>query len=330
MVAFDKYYGGSSMVSRFEIHAYESQDAITKAIKTGEVSATADLAGTDLSQIDTHSYDIVDKPINSGVYALFNMSSPILKDHAVRQALELATDTTAIRNALPTKAPALSLPFVNGQLTGDGIPQPATSNALSAAQVLDADGWQLKGSVRENKGQRLSLTIATTKNAQYEKALEVLAGQWRKLGVEVNTNVVNTADPAANFVQSVLQPRAYDVLLYELFIGADPDVYAYWHSSQVGTSGYNFSNYASDAADDALSSARSRLEPDLRNVKYKAFARQWIADVPAIGLYQPVMEYVVSKHVHALEPSSKLVSAYDRYANVLDWSVEQKSVYKTP
>jgi peptide/nickel transport system substrate-binding protein len=188
----------------------------------------------------------------------------------------------------------------------------------------------MKGSVREKKGQKLIVTIATTKNPQYEKSLEVLAGQWRKLGVQVNTNVVDTTDPSSNFVQNILQPRSYDVLLYELFIGADPDVYAYWHSSQVGTSGYNFSNYANGAADDALSSARSRLEPELRNVKYKAFARQWIADVPAIGLYQPVMEYIYSKHVRAIDPSSTLISPYDRYANILDWNVEQKSVYKTP
>jgi peptide/nickel transport system substrate-binding protein len=330
MVAFNKYYGGDPFINRFEVHAYDTQEAIAQALRTGEVSATADLTGADASRIDTGNYNVIDKPVNSGVYALFNTQSAILKDATVRQALELATDTAAIRKGLSMPVPALDLPFITGQLTGDGIPHPAPFDIAKAAAVLDKAGWTLKGSVREKKGQPLAVTIATIKNAQYEKALEVLAGQWRKLGVQVNTNVVNTTDPTANFVQNILQPRSYDVLLYELFIGADPDVYAYWHSSQVGTSGYNFSNYASGAADDALSSARSRLEPELRNVKYKAFARQWVADVPAIGLYQPVMEYVYSKHVKSIDPSSTLVSAYDRYANILNWSVEEKSVYKTP
>jgi peptide/nickel transport system substrate-binding protein len=330
MLAFNKYYGGAPFVNRFEVHAYDTQDAIAQALRTGEVSATADLAGVDDSRVDTSNYNVIDKPVNSGVYALFNTQSPLLKDKTIRQALEMGTDTAAIRAGLSMPVPALDLPFINGQLTGTGIPHPASYDAARAASLLDKDGWALNGSVREKKGQRLMITIATIKNAQYEKALEVLAGQWRKLGVQVNTNVVNTTDPTANFVQNILQPRSYDVLLYELFIGADPDVYAYWHSSQVGTSGYNFSNYASGSADDALSSARARLEPELRNVKYKAFARQWVADVPAIGLYQPVMEYVYSKHVKAIDPSSTLVSAYDRYANILNWSVEEKSVYKTP
>lgn len=330
MTAFDKYYGGLPLVSRFEIHTYDTQDAITAALRTGEVNAASGLGGANVSQIDSSNYTIASKPVNSGVYALFNTTTPILQDKAVRQALEVGTDTTAVRTSLPIAVPSLSLPFINGQVTGADVPHPAPYNATKAAQMLDSDGWLLKGSVREKGGQRLSLNVVTTKNSQYEKALESLAGQWRKLGVEVNTTIINTTDPTANFVQGVLQPRSYDVLLYELFIGADPDVYAYWHSSQVGTSGYNFSDYSNKVADDALASARSRLEPALRNAKYKAFARQWIDDVPAIGLYQPVAEYVYNKHVTAVDPNATWISAYDRYDNVLNWSVQQKSVYKTP
>jgi peptide/nickel transport system substrate-binding protein len=330
MTAYDKYYGGVPLLNRFEIHSYDSQESIVRALRTGEVSAAADLTGVDPSQIDTHNYDISTRPINSGVYAMFNANTPILKDQPVRQALELATDTKAIREALSVKVPALDLPFINGQLTGVDIPHPAPTDVKKATALLDQAGWVLKGGVRQKDGQKLSLTIATTKNAQYERALETLVGQWRKIGVVVNTNVVDTADPSTNFVQNVLQARNYDVLLYELFIGADPDVYAYWHSSQIGMSGYNFSNYINKTADAALASARSRLEPDLRNAKYKSFVHQWVDDVPAIGLYQPVAEYVTNKHVHSVDPASTIISSYDRYANVLDWSVQEKSVYKTP
>jgi len=331
MTAFDKYYGGAALLNRFEIHAYESQDAILRALRTGEVNAAADLMGTDTSQIDTANYDISTKPINSGVYAMFNVNTPILKDKTVRQAFELGTDTKAIRESLSIKVPELDSPFINGQLTGDDIVHPAPMDTKKAAALFDQAGWLLKDGIRQKGDQKLSLTIATTKNAQYERALETLVGQWRKLGVVVNTNVVDTSDPSTNFVQNVLQARNYDVLLYELFIGADPDVYAYWHSSQTGLNGYNFSNYFNKSADATLASARSRLEPDLRNAKYKLFAHQWMDDTPAIGLYQSVAEYAVNKHVRSANiGNSVLISSYDRYANILDWSVQQKSVYKTP
>ncbi len=330
MTAFDKYYGGMPKLNRFEIHSYNTQDAIIRALRTGEVNAAADLTGTDAAQIDTHNYTITSQPDDSGVYALLNTASPVLKDKSVRQALQLATDTSAIRKSVTGVTLPLGLPFINGQLTGYEIPSPPAADATKAASLLDAAGWKAVNGIRQKDGQKLALSVVTTKNLQYEKALEAIAGQWRKLGIVVNTNVVDMNDPSTNFVQNTLQARNYDVLLYELFIGADPDVYAYWNSSQATPNGYNFSNYANKAADDALASARSRLEPELRNAKYKAFARQWLDDVPAIGLYQPEVEYVYNKHVHSIEGGATLVSPNDRYENVLDWTVNQKPVYKTP
>lgn len=330
MTAFEDYYKGMPMLNRFEVHAYGRQDDIMQALRTGEVSAASDLSGENASRVDTHNYQVTAQSVNSGVYALFNNTTPILKDKAVRQALRLATDTAAIRAKLGVNAPALDLPFINGQLTGSDVPHAPAPDAKKAAALLDAAGWTLSSGVRKKGGQTLTLAVTTIKNPQFEKALETLVGQWRNIGVVVKTNVIDTTDPASNFVQSTLQGRNYDVLLYELFIGADPDVYAYWNSSQIGTSGYNFSNYVNKAADASLASARSRLEPELRNAKYKVFAKQWLDDAPAIGLYQSVVEYVSNRHVRSIDPTAQLVSAQDRYSNVLYWSVNQNSVYKTP
>jgi peptide/nickel transport system substrate-binding protein len=330
MNGFDKYYRGKPLLGRFEVHAYDTQEEIIKALRAGEVSAATDIVGVNTAQIDTHNYNIATRPVNSGVYALLNNDSPILKDKTVRQALQLATDTKAIRKELQGGASVLDLPFVHGQLTGSDVPHAPAADNNRAKLLLDQAGWKLEGGVRKKDNAKLSLIVTTTKNSQYEKALEVLAGQWRKLGIIVNTHVVDTSDPSANFIQQTLQARNYDVLLYELFIGADPDIYAYWHSSQIGMSGYNFSDYVNKTADAALASSRSRLEPELRNAKYKAFARQWLDDAPAIGLYQPVTEYISNKHVQAFDSTATFISSQDRFANVLYWSVGQESVYKTP
>lgn len=327
--ANERFYKGKSLLNRFEIHAYEGQDDILAALRTGEVSAASDITGTDPLQIDDRNYSLAVQPINSGVYALLNTASPLLADKTLRQALQLATDTKAIREGLAVEVPRLDLPFIDGQVTGD-VARPAATDIAKAGALLDSAGWVMKDGVRQKGDQALALNVVTTKNMQYEKALETLAGQWRRLGIAVNTTVVNSNDPSINFVQDILQRRNYDVLLYELFIGADPDIYAYWHSSQTVANGYNFSNYANKTADDALASARSRLEPELRSAKYRAFIQQWVDDVPAIGLYQAVAEYAYSKHTHSVDTSYKLISAYDRFTNVLDWSVNEKQVYKTP
>jgi peptide/nickel transport system substrate-binding protein len=330
MVANTDYYKGTPRLNRFEVHAYDNGEAVFQALQAGEVSAAADMPPNLADQVSKDNYKVLTQPIDSGVYALLNNDTPILKDKKVRQALQIGTDTEALRKNLSMQTPVLDLPFVNGQLSGADVPHAPTYDPKKAASLLDEAGWVISGNTRKKDGQDLTIHVTTTKNVQYEKALESLAGQWRQLGVVVSTTVVNPSDPTVNFVQNVLQARNYDVLLYELFIGADPDVYAYWSSSQVGLSGYNFANYVNPTADAALASARSRLEPDLRNAKYIAFAKQWIDDAPAIGLYQSVTEYVTNKHVRSADQTAKLASSTDRYANVLYWSVETASVYKTP
>lgn len=77
-------------------------------------------------------------------------------------------------------------------------------------------------------------------------------------------------------------------------------------------------------------SARSRTETNLRDAKYTNFARQWLSDVPAIGLYQSTVQYVHTANVRALAPDAVLVSGLDRYQNVLYWTVGTERVFQTP
>ncbi|MNU00004.1 hypothetical protein D3C72_2430130 [compost metagenome] len=79
-----------------------------------------------------------------------------------------------------------------------------------------------------------------------------------------------------------------------------------------------------------MSSAHSILDPELRNAKYISFAKQWLQDVPAIGLYQPVAYYVHAKTSQSMNPATQLISTRDRYADVLYWTADQSTVYKTP
>jgi len=106
-------------------------------------------------------------------------------------------------------------------------------------------------------------------------------------------------------------------------------VYAYWHSSQANAKGLNFANYRSGLADDALSSARARLDLALRTAKYKTFYEQWVKDTPAIALYQPMLSYVTTQNSMSIEKDKPIIDAAERYQNITRWSVLQKMVYTT-
>lgn len=324
----DSYYRGAAKLSRIQLHVYKDAESIKRALTTSEVNAASDLSVVMADSVKNARYTADNHPVNSGVYAILNTVSPTLQDQKVRQALQVGTDTQAVRKSISDKLPALDLPILQSQISGE-LPKAPEFSVERARQLLDEAGWRLDGSTRKKDGAVLTLAVVTTKNPDFERALSVLSEQWRRLGVTVTTSIVDPSDPSQNVAQDILQPRRYDVLLYQLTVGGDPDVYAYWHSSQA-SGGFNLSNYKSAISDEALLSARSRVEQDLRSAKYVTFARQWLNDVPAIGLYQATAQYVHTNTVHTIPNDAVLVSAADRYRSVLYWSVGTRSVYQTP
>lgn len=323
------YYRGAPRLARFELQVFDDEDSLVTAINAGEVSGASDISPTSVNEINSR-YNVEPVALNSGVYLIFNLTNTILSDAAVRQALQVGTDTAVIRKGVGGGVLALDLPVLPSQLSGVSIPKAPAADVEKANAMLTKAGWKLSGSTRSKKGQELKITLTTSNKAEYDTVAKLVKTQWQKLGITVDIRTVDATSASSVFVQDVLQNRNFDVLLYELSIGADPDVYAYWHSSQIGQYGYNFASYSNAAADASLASARSRLDPALRMAKYRAFAVQWLKDAPAIALYESVVEYVVNKNDTAVDPSAQLATEADRYTNVLYWAVNKDTVYKTP
>lgn len=329
MTAFADYYKGEPKIGRFEIHGYQSTDQVLAALQSGQVNASPDV--TDVSKLQSlGGYTLKNYSINDGVFAFLNTSQPALKEKAVRRALQRGLNIDQIRDELTGNVTPLNLPFVSGQLEGVSLPKVASYDPAVARKLLTKAGWKQSGEFRKKKGKLLTLNVVTIDNAQYKVITEQMKKDWAALGVDVQVSEVDLADALQDFRRNTLQPRAYDVLVYEISIGADPDVYAFWHSSQVGSSGLNLSVYKNKIVDDALSSARSRSEQDLRNLKYQSFLKQWVSDVPAIGMYQSQLHYVQNKSLESLNINQRLISPYDRYANVQYWTAARDSVYNTP
>lgn len=329
MVANPNYYGPTPRLARFEIHNYASSSELNTALRTNEVTAVADIDSVAAKKNLPNGYQIQNYTIDDGVFLIFNTTQPDVKDVSVRQAIQQTLNIEDIRKAAGGNVPALDLPFIASQVPG--APHAQASNIKHARELLDAAGWKLNGAGQRVKdGTVLELQFKTISNPQYKRVAKAIVSQLAAVGIKVNLTVIDTSNRSSNFVQTVLQPRAYDMLLYELSVGADPDQYAYWHSSQTGIDGYNFANYNDPVADAALLTARDRLDPVLRTAKYTVFANQWLQDVPAVGLYQQTVTYVHTKKSTSINPSAKYVTTSDRYGNIANWSVGQQSVYKTP
>lgn len=325
MEANDRYYGGNVRLNRFQLHTYETRDTLKKALVTNEINAALGLGADQIGDVVRRG-DFVASPnaLLDGMFALFNNDKPLLQDIQIRQALTLATNQQAIIAAVDGRGNPLSGPLPQSLVTGETAVQ-APYNLEEAAAKLEAAGWKLTGSERKKDGVTLELSVVAPDSGDYKPILNQLAKQWEAIGVRVKVQLADTETIASDY----LQPRAYDVLLYELTIGADADVYAYWHSSQANAKGLNFANYRSGLINDALSSARARLDTNLRVAKYKTFYEQWLKDVPAIALYQPLLSYVTTSNSTSIDKNESLADAAARYRSVEQWAVSQATVYTT-
>ena len=326
-----KYYGAVSTLSRLELRAYGNESLLVKAVNSGEVSAASGLSLSAADNIKSKQYSTKHWLLNKGVYLLMNNRSQTLQDARVRRALRYATDTSSIRATVGDNVARLDTPILQSQIA-QKLPAAPDYNLDKAKALLKEAGWTYnQGQWKGKDGRPLAVAVTTSSGRdEYKKIVDALKQQWSKLGVDVQLREIDTSSTTTSFVQSVLQPRDYDALLYELELGADPDVFAYWHSSQASASGYNFANYSNRTVDNDLVGGRSRTNSALRAAKYIQFVNQWLNDAPAIGLYQSVGSYVLNNGASIVEPRGSLNTINDRYADVTTWSTGKASVYKTP
>ena len=330
----DHYYGATPKLDELSIRTYSDNQTMMAGLERGEINAVSNANTQDIAEVDTNKFKVVQLKTADGVFAIFNNSGELTSDQTIRNALRLALNRDAIRNGgissdgniqPPTD---LETPIATGVYDSiDQLKQP-DYNAEQAKAELEQAGWTLSegAKYRAKNGQELTIRIVTIASTNYQDVAQMIANQWKEIGVNTTVEAVD----ATQAQQGYLVPRNYDVLVYQLHLGADPDMFAYWSSTQATPTGLNLANYSSRRAEIALANGRTNPNPSARESRYIAFVDQWLQDNPAIALYQPSFFYVMDKNINSLSTGGSLIDASNRFQNVSNWTVNTTSVMATP
>ncbi|MDQ3123900.1 MAG: peptide ABC transporter substrate-binding protein [bacterium] len=314
--AYGDYHRGRPKLSEFIVRAFLEEKTLTESFNTGELNAVAGALSMPVVSDQTEEISI---PLTGGVMVFLRTTQEILKDVKVRQALSMATDKKDLVQKLDFKSTPIDGPFLKEHVGYNPKIVQYSSNVMRANELLDGAGWKVgAGGLREKAGKRLTLNLYTLSSAEYATVASQLQKHWRQVGVDLQINSI-----AQRELQSVIDERNYDALVYGIVMGTDADQFAYWHSSQADARSQrrlNFSDYSSKTSDSALVAGRTRVDPALRAAKYLPFLQSWREDAPAIGLYRPRFVYITHGPVYNLNKDS-LNIPIDRFNNVEEWMI---------
>ncbi|MCF6276872.1 MAG: peptide ABC transporter substrate-binding protein [Candidatus Magasanikbacteria bacterium] len=165
----------------------------------------------------------------------------------------------------------------------------------------------------------LTLKLVTADTEEFRQVANLLSAFWQDLGVMTNIKYVNSKD----FNKEVLRPREYDILLYGVIVGNDPDQFPFWHSSQVAFPGLNLSGYVNRNADALLEQAQKEDNTEKLEEIYSKLQDIIIAEKPASFLFIPIYTYATTDKVQGVS-AVRIARPADRFADVNTWFIKTK------
>ncbi|MBZ9577435.1 peptidoglycan-binding protein [Patescibacteria group bacterium] len=169
----------------------------------------------------------------------------------------------------------------------------------------------------------LKFSLVTVEQLQMIRVAEILKEQWKILGAEVEIQTF----PLFQLEQDFIKPRNYESLLFGEVLGAVPDPFPFWHSSQKKDPGLNLALYENSKADKLLEENRKSPIPETRAEKLSLFQDILIEDVPVVFLYSPDYIYLVSKEIKGIIVE-KIVDPSKRFSGIEKWYIKTKRVWK--
>ena len=317
------YLGGRPKLDGINLITFSDDQHMITSFQDKQITAMSGLENVPSQLAGDKSLDVYVTPLTTAVTAFFNNSHGPLDDAAVRRALILGTDRAQLSGLFDEPVQLVDSPLLKGQLGYDKTLTEPGYDFNAANQTLDQDGW-VRGAdgIRVKDGKPLTFNLSAQDTPNYTKAAQFLQQAWTRLGVKAEVSYFSRDDIQG----SVISNHDYDALLYGISIGVDPDVYAYWDSSQasITSQGHlNLSEYKSTVADQSVEAGRTRADPAIRAVKYRAFLTQWDKDLPAMPMYQPNYLYITRGPVFNYERTAAN-SGTDRFYNVQNWMVRQE------
>lgn len=326
----------TALISTIQLKFYGDESELISAWEQGEITSTAYLPAQLVPEIvNNELYQLDTAPLTRTFGLFFNQNrSEVLRDAAVREALELAIDRDTIVSESLYGAGIPSFTAVTNQpdaieseegTDGEGFFS-SVSQLDTAKEVLEAADWNQTESgnwvkTTDDGTTELQVTIRTENTPVLDATLKTVVENWEALGVTVATEQFTQSD-----LKNFIREREFEVLLFAVDPRLSQDLYPFWHSSQQDDPGLNVSQYANLTVDEFLEEARSATDPTTAKLALETVSTVIQEERPAIFLFRPTMQYVSTVDMTTQLPQY-VATPSDRLSTIANWYTEERMLW---
>lgn len=328
---FENYYGQKPYIPKMTFKFYDDQQTAINALVKGDINALGNLPLKEKNFVEDGKNNISVYQLTLPQYtALFYnvKSNDLIKSAYFRQALNLSIDKNQIiNNVFKDNVQTVGGPVLANTFAWSQDLAQQTPDQEKAKQLMIDNGWTLSEDNVWRKTVDGATTEATLKISipNTEEILSIanaLKEAWESVGFKVEIQAIDTTE-----IKQVIKERNYQAIIYGENIGADPDLFPFWHSTQIDYPGLNLSQMANKQIDTLIEEARQTHDVLTRQAKYAELQKLLIEENVALFLYSPKYLYALNNEIKNY-PHMFINNYAGRWNNLSDLYIKSKSQIK--
>ena len=326
----ERYYGLKPHIKALTFQFYPDRQSAEDALKSDLVDAVSFIPSDESEKFHSAArWHSVALEIPQQTIAFFNLKDKTLSDQKIRQALIAGVnrqDFLAPYGGLAAVADA-PYPFLSASSTFD----------LDAARkLLEESGWVVpsndavrvyqKSDPKKPSPQptstpsstKLTLSIMVPDEPVLLKVADVLKRQWSLLGAQVEVKPMD----ARLLLKKSSSERDAQVVLWNVLLRPDQDLFPIWWSGQAAQGGMNFSGLADKEIDNLIEKTGSATSTQMLEKSRADLSTAILKRSPALFLTRPFYTYVISSRVKGVNDSMRLARPGDRFQEIGQWYIK--------
>ena len=318
MVANPLYFRGMPKLQRIVFKIIPNRNTVMEEMQTHELDLWVTvpphfepqlkaIPGVNVLMIPSYFFDHLD----------FNLSHPVMKDPAVRQALRYAVDRNFLNQKLRFGLYILSESPITPASAYDAKLPLVPFDLAKANAILDQAGWKRgPDGIRSKNGLRLSLVYASSSGSpDVDTQIEFIRGWWKQLGVDFSVKRYQSSQFFAPVAEGgIIYSGKFDVVGFAW--GADPneDMSNLYACYRFPPNGQNDPRWCNEKATEAMDKAKILYGFDKRYPYLKYVQEQVYADVPTVVLDARREIFAYNNDLTNYHPNP--VASFDNFMNV--------------